>query len=69
VLYNAVVQRASTLKIIAGHTGTVTGVAFSPDGHRLATTGYDGVRLWNPDTGQQHPLHRSCPGLPIPADG
>ena len=36
-LYNAVVQRASTLKIITGHTDAVTGVAFSPDGHRLAT--------------------------------
>ena len=36
-LYSAVIQRASTLKIITGHTGPVTGVAFSPDGHRLAS--------------------------------
>ena len=52
-LYTAVAQRASTLKIITGHTDAVNGVAFSPDGHRLATASpTHTVRLWNPDTGQ-----------------
>ncbi len=52
-LYTAVAERASTVKIITGHTGAVNGVAFRPDGHRLATVGHDRtVRVWDAETGQ-----------------
>ena len=65
-LYNAAVQRVSTLKIITGHTDTVTRVVFSPDGHRLASAsasadGTPPAGIIRCGCGTSTPANRSAP--------
>ncbi len=41
------------VQTLAGHTTSVMGLSFSPDGSHLVSSGYDGVRLWDLRNGSQ----------------
>ena len=48
------VTSRSRVKILGGHTGSITSAAFSPDGKLLVSGGEDGVvRLWSVTSGKQ----------------
>lgn len=47
------VQSSRVRLTLTGHTAEVNDVVFSPDGKRLASSSEDGVRVWDPTTGQQ----------------
>jgi len=50
-------------RVLRGHAATVTGVAFSPDGRRLVSSGIDGVKIWDPSIGAE------LLSLPLQGDG
>jgi WD40 repeat protein len=48
------IERAELIHHGGGHWGTVTSVAFAPNGKLVATGGEDAtVRIWNPDTSKE----------------
>ena len=51
------------LRILKGHTKSVSSVAFSQDGHTICSGGYDGtVRIWRVNDGQLLKTLNDLPG-------
>lgn len=50
-IYDA--RTGAEIALLSGHNGSVTSIAYAPDGKMLASAGLDKtVRLWNPKTGE-----------------
>ena len=48
------IKTGKELLTLAGHTGAVAAVAFSPDGKRIATGSYDRTaKVWDAETGKE----------------
>jgi WD40 repeat protein len=53
-----------SLRTLRGHTGEVHGIAYSPDGARIATSGGDTtVRVWDAATGRERLVYRGHTAL------
>ncbi|MBT3295204.1 MAG: protein kinase [Verrucomicrobia bacterium] len=46
-------QTGGMLRALSGHGGAITWAAYSPDGGRIVTAGYDGLRVWDADSGKR----------------
>ncbi|KAK6531042.1 hypothetical protein TWF281_007869 [Arthrobotrys megalospora] len=51
---------SAELQKLEGHAGTVTAIAFSPDGKRLVSGSRDELRFWNTATGEQLQKLKAC---------
>jgi len=46
-------ETGGMVRALSGHSGAVTWATYSPDGERIATVGYDGLRVWETESGKR----------------